>query len=150
MTECLKSFINKNKWFLDSRYRRHIIEDKTKFITLIYKDGEHVTIKDDSKRKIVGIYKIGNKYSLIIKDVLLVEGLKHNLLNIIQLYNINLIATFIKNIWIILKDLDCNVYFFFNFRKNNIYTIKFDESILNEYYIITIQEELNQFEQNDI
>ena len=62
-----------------------MIGDKIKFVILTSKDGGHVTFGDNSKGKIVGISKIGNESSLIIEDVLLVEGLKHNLLSISQL-----------------------------------------------------------------
>ncbi|KAJ0077105.1 hypothetical protein Patl1_35904 [Pistacia atlantica] len=67
-----------NKWFLDSGCSRHMTEDKSLFTLLKSKNGGNVTFGDNSKGKIIGIGSIGNK-SLPIHDVLLVDGLKHNL-----------------------------------------------------------------------
>lgn len=57
---------------------------KGKFTSLTPKDGGHVTFGNNAKGKIISIGNIGNG-TTIIKDVLLVDGLKHNLLNISQL-----------------------------------------------------------------
>jgi hypothetical protein len=56
--------------------------DKNKFTSLTLKDGGNVKFSDNSKRKIIDIGNIGKTHSLIIEDVLLVDGLKHNLLSI--------------------------------------------------------------------
>ena len=56
--------------------------DKNKFTSLALKDGGNVKFGDNSKGKIISIGNIGKTYSLIIEDVLLVDGLKHNLLSI--------------------------------------------------------------------
>jgi hypothetical protein len=56
--------------------------DKNKFTSLTLKDGGNVKFGDNSKEKIIGICNIGKTHSLIIEDVLLVDGLKHNLLSI--------------------------------------------------------------------
>ena len=94
---CLISKSTKDKWFLDSGCSRHIIGDKNKFTTLSPKDGRNVTFGDNSKGKIIGIGKIGKVSSFIVEDVLLVDGLKHNLLSISQLcnkgYNVIFIST---------------------------------------------------------
>ena len=122
----MKSATSKNKWFLDSRYSRHMTGDKTKFFDLRSKEEGHVTFGDNSKGKIVGIGKIDNESSLIIEDVLLVESLKHNLLSISQLCDKGFTVTFKMNKCIILNDHDCNICFI-AFRSNNIYTIDFKE-----------------------
>ena len=59
--------------------------DKKQFNKLDAKNGGHVTFGDNAKGKIIGIGKIGNPHSLSIHHVLLVDGLKHNLLSISQL-----------------------------------------------------------------
>ena len=52
-----------------------------------YHEGNTITFGDDSKGKIIGIGNIKIGSSLLIENVVLVEGLKHNLLSIIQLYD---------------------------------------------------------------
>jgi hypothetical protein len=55
--------------------------DKNKFTSLTLKDGENVKFGDNSKGKIIGIGNISKTHSLVIEDVFLVDGLKHNLLS---------------------------------------------------------------------
>ena len=81
----MKSTRTKSKWYLDSGYSRHMIEDKEQFNKLDAKDGGHVTFGDNAKGKIISIGEIGNPQSLSIYHVLFVDGLKHNLLSISQL-----------------------------------------------------------------
>ena len=59
--------------------------DKNMFSILTPKDGGYVTFGDDKKGKIIGIGNIGKTKSSNIENVLLVDGLKHNLLSISQL-----------------------------------------------------------------
>jgi len=59
--------------------------DKRKIKNLKRKDQGFVTYVDNNKGKIIGIGDVGGGDTLEIKDVLLVEGLKHNLLSISQL-----------------------------------------------------------------
>jgi len=54
--------------------------DKTKFAKLDLKDEGFVTYGDNKKGKILGNGIINNEDSFNIKNVLLVEGLKHNLI----------------------------------------------------------------------
>ena len=56
--------------------------DKNLFMELKAKSGEDVTFGDNSKGHIKGIDSIGNNSSTYIENILLVSGLKHNLLNI--------------------------------------------------------------------
>ena len=55
------------------------------FASLTPKDGGFVTFGDNSKGKIIGIDNVGKEASLLTEKVLLVDGLKHNLLSISQL-----------------------------------------------------------------
>jgi len=55
--------------------------DKTKFAKLEFKEEGFVTYRDNNKARILGNGVIGNGSSFNIKNVLLVEGLKHNLIN---------------------------------------------------------------------
>ena len=60
--------------------------DASKFINLKMKQEGFVTYRDNNKGKILGKGDVGSLDSIIIKDVLLLmEGLKHNLLIISQL-----------------------------------------------------------------
>jgi len=59
--------------------------DASRFISISLKQDGHVTYGDNNKGKILGKGTIGNENSLLILDMLYVEGLKHNLLNISQL-----------------------------------------------------------------
>jgi len=59
--------------------------DKTKFAKLEVKEEGFVTYGDNNKGRILVNGVIGNGSSFNIKNVLLVEGLKHNLISISQL-----------------------------------------------------------------
>ncbi|XP_017442817.1 uncharacterized protein LOC108347874 [Vigna angularis] len=72
-------------WYMDSGCSRHMTRDPTRFISLSYKTSCCVTYGDNNKDKVVGIGKIQTLSSYIIENVLLVDGLKHNLLSINQL-----------------------------------------------------------------
>jgi len=68
--------------------------DASKFIHISPKNSEHVTYEDNNKGKIVGVEKIGMNPSTSIKNVLLIDGLKHNLLSIYQLCDKGLLVSF--------------------------------------------------------
>jgi len=72
-------------WNLDCGYLRHMTGDKKKFKNFKRKEQGFVTYGDNNKGKILGISDIGGGDTLEIKDVLFIEGLKHNLLIISQL-----------------------------------------------------------------
>ena len=59
--------------------------DESKFAFLIKKNWGYVTFGDNWKGRIIGQGNIGNDTSSLIESVLLVYGLKHNLLSISQL-----------------------------------------------------------------
>jgi len=75
----------KQLWYLDSGCSKHMTGDASKFIELHERQEGYVTYGDNNKGRILGRGNVGSKDSLIISDVLLVEGLKHNLLSISQL-----------------------------------------------------------------
>jgi len=72
-------------WYLDCGCSRHLTEDKTKFAKFEMKEEGFVTFEDKNKERILGNGVIGNGSSFNIKNVLLVEGMKHNLISISQL-----------------------------------------------------------------
>ena len=63
----------------------HMTEDPNNFLELKPNDGDFVTFGDNTKGKIIDAGKIDNAHSTIIKNMLIVDGLKHNLLSISQL-----------------------------------------------------------------
>ena len=70
-----------NKWYLDSGCSRHMIGNIENFTSIERKNGGDVTFGDNAKGKVTDIGKIGNSHcTTSIDDVLLVDGLKHNLL----------------------------------------------------------------------
>ncbi|BAT86143.1 hypothetical protein VIGAN_04376700, partial [Vigna angularis var. angularis] len=68
--------------------------DKKRFISFEKKKQGFVTYGDNNKGRIIGTGDIGGGNTLTIKDVLCVEGLKHNLLSISQLCDKGLKVTF--------------------------------------------------------
>ena len=97
--------------------------DINNFATLSrYHEGGTVTFGDNSKGKIVSICNIKIGSSPLIENVVLVVGLKHNLLNISQLCD--------RGFKVIFDDLTCNVLdkqtnacVLFGFCENNVYMI---------------------------
>ena len=80
---CLKA--KNSNWYLDSGCSKHMTGDKSNFSLLTPKKHGHVSYGDNNKGKIIGIGTIGKSPNTTIENVLLVEGLKHNLLSISQL-----------------------------------------------------------------
>ena len=71
-------------WYIDSGYSRYMTGEKGLFTELEMKSGGIVTFGDNGKGRVVGIGKVGQPHSTCISNVLLVEGLKHNLLSVSQ------------------------------------------------------------------
>jgi len=71
--------------------------DASKLISISLKQDGHVTYGDNNKGKILCKGTIGNENSLLIHDVLYVEGLKHNMLSISQLCDRGYQVTFRMN-----------------------------------------------------
>jgi hypothetical protein len=105
--------------------------DKNKFTSLTLKDGGNVKFGDNSKGKIIGIGNIGKTHSLVIEDVLLVDGLKHNLLSISQLCDKGYNVIFKSIMCIIVNEIN-NQVLFVAFRNENVYTIDFDNMTSKE------------------
>jgi hypothetical protein len=108
-----------------------MMDDKNKFTSLTLKDGGNVKFGDNSKGKIIGIGNIGKTHSLVIEDVLLVDGLKHNLLSISQLCDKGYNVIFKSIMCIIVNEID-NQVLFVAFRNENVYTIDFDNMTSKE------------------
>ena len=69
-------------WFLDSSCSRHMMENKSNFLSLTAFDRGRVAFKNGKSGKIIGVYKIGKSLSHSIDNVYLVDRLQHNLLSV--------------------------------------------------------------------
>ena len=120
MQVCLEAI--GEQWYLDSGCSRHMTGQESHFKSLKIKDGGEVAFGGDGKEKIIGIGDIGNTSSNSIKNVLLVRGLKHNLLSISQLCDKGYKVIFETDHCAIL-DKTSNEIKFFEKRHKNIYLI---------------------------
>ena len=100
-------------------------EDPSQFSKLTSMDEGYVTFGDNNKGKIIGKGTIGNKLKFSIDDVLLVDGLKHNLLSVSQLCDEGYIVRFESYMCIIEKP-NHNMTMIV-LKQNNVYTINLDE-----------------------
>jgi len=75
--------------------------DASQLINLKWKPDGFVTYGDNNRGRILGVGHIGGDNDVIIKDVLLVYGLKHNLLSISQLCDRAYKITFESNLCLI-------------------------------------------------
>ena len=70
---------------MDNGCSRHMIGDKSKFAFLTKRKGGYVSFGNNAKGKIIGQDNTGNDTYSLIENVLLVDGLKHNILSISQI-----------------------------------------------------------------
>jgi len=71
--------------------------DANQFILLEIMTGGKVTLGNNTTKNVVGLGIIGNSKNLLIENILLVDGLKQNLLSINQLYEKGFIIKFLAN-----------------------------------------------------
>ena len=81
-------------WYIDSGCSKHMTGDSSMLMDITPKNSGHVTYGDNNKGKILGIGKIGTHSSTSTENVLLVDGLKHNLLSVSQLCDKGFSVTF--------------------------------------------------------
>ena len=93
------------------------------------KNGGYVTFGDNKKRRIIGQGNIGNDTSSLIESVLLVDGLKHNLLSISELCD-NCFKAIFEASHCIIRDIQNDKTIFMGHRYDNVYAInisKYDD-----------------------
>ena len=78
---CLRGKESQKSWYLDSGCSRHMTGEMSMFLTLIMKEGGPMGFGGNQNGKIIGIGTIGNSF-ISIKNVWVVDGLRHKLLNI--------------------------------------------------------------------
>jgi hypothetical protein len=102
-----------------------MIGDKSKLSSFTPKDGGYVTFGDNSRGKVIGVENIDYYSSSCIENVLLVDGLKHNLISISQLCDKDYKVIFDKTECII-SDALTNKILFIASRHGNLYTFDFE------------------------
>ena len=96
------------------------------FATLFSKDGGYITFGDNNKSKIIGIGNVGKEPSPIIENVLLVNGLKYNLLSISQLCDRRNGVIF-DNVICTIENIKDNKILFIGQRVENVYVLTIDD-----------------------
>jgi len=124
---CLKAKGKHRSWYLDNGCSRHMTGEKSMFITLRMKEGGNVKFGGKQAGKIIGTGTIDNS-SISINDVLLVNGLEHNLLSISQFYDNGYDVMFDKTNCTIVNKND-NSIVFKGKRMENVYKINFSELV---------------------
>ena len=99
----------KKSWYIDSGCSKHMTRDASKFTHISPKNSGHVTYGDNNKGRILGIIKIGTNSSTFIENVLLVDGLKHNLLSVSQLCDKGYLVSFDSHNCVIENKHDRNI-----------------------------------------
>ncbi|KAK2975035.1 hypothetical protein RJ640_023932 [Escallonia rubra] len=122
---CLKANSSNKKWILDSGCSRHMTGNISLFTSIDLKEGGNITFGDNSQGRIKGKGTIG-KEPHSIENVLYVEGLKHNLLSIIQFSD--------KGFKVIFEASQCTILSLKNnetslvgSRDNNVYSIQLND-----------------------
>mgnify|MGYP000552808847 CR=1 FL=1 len=100
--------------------------DVKQFTSLEALNGGSVTFGDNGKGKIIGIGKVHITPSSCINNVLLVEGLKHNLLSISQFCDKGFQVVF-KSSYCMIASPDINGVQFIGKRHGNIYFVDLDD-----------------------
>src|SRR5436189_3713987 len=107
---------------MDSGCSKHMTGKINMLSSLQHKDGGLVTFGDNNQCKVIAIGNVGQGKNPLIENVLLVNGLKYNLLSIIQLFDKRYKVLFDKNACH-LYALDMTNIIAKDYRKNNIYMI---------------------------
>ena len=124
-------------WYLDSCCSHHMTGDRATFSSISPKDGGYVTFGDNAKGKIVGEGKVGKSANTTIENVLLVDGLKHNLLSISQFCDKNYKVVFESNKCVVFDKDECAL--FVGTRHNNIYVVDlYDSKAFNEKCLVSV------------
>ncbi|KAL8118058.1 hypothetical protein AgCh_015817 [Apium graveolens] len=116
----------RNLWYLDSGCSRHMTGDSTLLTEFEERAGPSITFGDDNKGYTVG-YGLISKDNVIIEEVALVDGLKHNLLSISQLCDKGNSVTFNKETCVVINNQN-NKVVFTGVRRGNVYLADFNST----------------------
>ena len=118
--------------------------DESQFITLDAKNGGMVTFGDNGKGKIIGIGNIDITPSKYIKNILLVDGLKHNLLSISQFCDKGYKVIFESSLCIVTSSNVKGIKFV-GHRYGNIYMVDLDNlSMQNMQCLMAMNAKINE------
>ena len=132
------------KWYLDSGCLRHMTGDESQFITLDAKNGGMVTFGDNGKGKIIGIGNIGIAPFKYIKNILLVDGLKYNLLSISQFCDKGYKVIFESSVCIITSPINEGIKFI-GHRHGNIYMVDLNDLFkINMQCLVALNAKINE------
>ena len=81
----LISQVEKKDWIIDSGFSHHMTGDMRKFVKFKSHDGGIVRVGNNVAYRIIGIGSITLDGKTYTDDVYFVNGLKHNLLSVVQL-----------------------------------------------------------------
>src|SRR5438105_1412590 len=140
-TPCLKAEKKKAKinyksggrhWVMDCGCSQHMTGNSRIFTTLEEgdHDREHITLGDNSKKKVIGLGKIAITNDLSIQNVLHVEDLCFNLLSIGQLRDLGYQCLFTAND-VLVTNVHDDELIFKGFRYQNIYLVAFTSKEAN-------------------
>ncbi|KAL8116897.1 hypothetical protein AgCh_023177 [Apium graveolens] len=116
----------RNLWYLDSGCSRHMTGDFTLLTEFMERVGPSITFGDDSKGFTMG-YGLISKENVIIDEVALVDGLKHNLLSISQLCDRGNTVSFNSEACVVTSKKD-NKVVLTGVRKGNVYLDDFNST----------------------
>ena len=115
----------KNVWMIDSGCSRHMTGDASLFLKLGNKATGSVTFANNESAKVIGKGCVGKENTIIIKNALLVDGVKFNLLSVSQLCDSNFDVSFYADKCIISHK--SSALSISGFRANNVYYVDFDD-----------------------
>ena len=102
-------------------------------------DGGNVIFGDNEKGKIIGTGKINIFPSSFIENILLIDGLKHNLLSISQFYDKSFKVIF-ESSFCIVSRLNDNKIMLLGHRHGNIYMVDIDDLPMQDGQCLVIME----------
>ena len=121
-----------------------MIGDESQFIMLDAKNGGMVTFGDNGKGKIIGIGNVGITPSKYIENILLVDGLKHNLLSISQFCDKGYKIIFESSLCIVTSPNDDGIKFV-GHRHGNIYMVDLNDlSMINMQCLVAMNAKINE------
>jgi len=130
----------KQLWYLDSGCSKHMTGDAFQLINLKWKPDRFVTYGDNNQGRILGVGDIGGDDDVTIKDVLLMDGLKHILLSISQLCDKGYKITFESDLCLI-ADSKTSETVLVGKRVNNVYMLNVSYITSNMNWLLSRNDE---------
>jgi transposase InsO family protein len=128
------------QWFLDSGCCRHMTGDASLVKEMEPMYEGYVTFGDKKKGRILGIGNVGKGSSTLVKNVLLVDSLKYNLLSISQLCDNGFDVMFSKKACSIIDSSSHEKVLVAN-RTGNVYMLTLDDLVACNFKCLSINED---------